>query len=233
MDPLTLSLIAAGGQAIGSLPDIIPSAAERDQKKELDKLKRRQEQDLLGLTTQERSAIENQLQTKTQSQFDAAQAQRNRLLAGGMGVGGGDKLLADAAMSEAQGRVAAEAAQQVEMADLARAREEEQMIRDLQATQGEYARARADALASIPTAGIGAYVGQMAPEALLKAGVGEGRSFAAEAQGIGLMMQEFGLNEGQARQQLNYLKSANPRLYKFYTNPETQAYMSMIGGGMQ
>jgi hypothetical protein len=34
MDPLTLSLIAAGGQALGALPDIIPSEAEREQKKE-------------------------------------------------------------------------------------------------------------------------------------------------------------------------------------------------------
>ena len=38
MDPLTLSLIAAGGQAISALPDIIPSEHERTQKKELEKL---------------------------------------------------------------------------------------------------------------------------------------------------------------------------------------------------
>lgn len=228
MDPLTLSLIAAGGQAIGVLPDIIPSKAEREQKKELEKLKTRQEQDALGLTTQERSAIEKQLQMKTQSQFDGAQSQRNRLLAGGMGVGGGDKLLADAAMAESQGRVAAEAANVVEMADLQRQRVEEQQIRDLQATQGEYSRARKDALVSIPSAGVGAYVGQMAPEALLTAGVGEAGGFAADQMGVNMIMQEFGLNQVEARQQLNYLKGQNPKLYKFYTNPETQAYMSML-----
>jgi hypothetical protein len=230
MDPLTLSLIAAGGQALGALPDIIPSEAEREQKKELEKLKRRQEQDALGLTTQERSAIEGQLQSKTQSQFDAAQAQRNRLLAGGMGVGGGDKLRADAAMAESQGRVAAEAAQAVEMADLQRARQEEQQIRDLQATQGEYARARSDAFASIPSAGVGAYVGQMAPEALLQAGMSEAGSFAADEMGVQMISQEFGLTPAQARTQLNYLKSNNTKLYNFYTNPETQSYMSMLRG---
>ena len=171
MNPLTIAAIAAGAQAVTAIPSMVKSSAEKEQQKELEKLKRRQEMDALGLTQEERQAFENQLQMKTQSQFDAAQAQRNRLLQGGMGVGGGDKLLADAAMAESQGRVAAQNAQQLEMLSLEEAKKEEQLIRDLEAAQSESKLARREAMLSPITAGAGAYIGQMAPEALLKAGV--------------------------------------------------------------
>lgn len=228
-----MSLIAAGGQAIGALPSIIPSEFEREQKKELEALKRRQEQDALGLTAEERRVIENQVGMKTQSQFDQAQAQRNRLLQGGMGVGGADKLLADASLAEAQGKVASQAAQQVEMANLQERAKEEQLIRDLEAAQGEYARARSDALVSPVTAGVGAYVGQMGAERLLQQGAKEGldaASIAAEQMAIKNIGSEFGLSESQAKMQLDYLKKTNTDLYNFYTNPETAAYLSMLGG---
>jgi hypothetical protein len=48
--------------------------------------------------------------------------------------------------------------------------------------------------------------------------------------GVQMISQEFGLTPAQARTQLNYLKSNNTKLYNFYTNPETQSYMSMLRG---
>lgn len=228
MDPLTLALIAGGATAIGGLPDIIPSQHERNQKRELEKLQRQQEMGALGLSDAERKLLEDTYQMKTQSSFDAASAQRDRLLQGGMGVGGADKLLADAATAEAQGRVAAQNAQAVEAANIQKAKEQEQLIRDLQAAQGEYARARADALVAPFSAAGGAYVGQMGAEALLKAGVKEAGGTASEMMGVQNLMNEWGLTQGQAIDQLAYLKQSNPRLYKFYTNPDAQIYQSML-----
>lgn len=230
MDPLTLALIAGGAQAISALPDIIPSEYERNQREELKKLKRQQELGALGLTDAERSMLENQLQTKAQSSFDAAAAQRNRLLQGGMGVGGADKLLADAATAEAQGRIASANAQAVEAANLQKAKQQEQYMRDLEAAQGEYKRQRADALVSPFAAGGAAYIGQMAPEALLKAGVQDAKGMSSEMLGVQNLMSEWGLTQSQATAQLQFMKQNQPKLYSFYTNPETMTYMSMIGG---
>ena len=58
MNPLTMALVAGGGSAIGALPSVIPSKFERDQKKRLRDMQRKQEMGTLGLTDRERASIE-------------------------------------------------------------------------------------------------------------------------------------------------------------------------------
>ena len=55
------ALLSGAGTAIGALPDIIPSKYERDQKKRLREMQRKQEMGALGLTERERAAIESQM----------------------------------------------------------------------------------------------------------------------------------------------------------------------------
>ena len=52
------ALLSGAGTALGALPDIIPSRYERDQKKRLREMQRKQEMGALGLTDRERAQIE-------------------------------------------------------------------------------------------------------------------------------------------------------------------------------
>jgi len=225
MDPLTLAAIAAGGQALGVIPQVIPSQTERANKRELRELERRQEMGALGLSEQERRQLEDQYAMKTSAAQKQAEAERKRLLQGGVGITGGQALISEAALAEAEAANQQAAQQAVEAANLAEAQREEQQIRDLRATKDEARMGRREALASIPTAGVSAYTGQLATEQLLSGGF-SGKELAG-IRAIGL---EFGLDEAQAAKQLTYLKNNNKKLYDFYTNPEAASYLSMLGG---
>ena len=225
MDPLTLALIAGGATAVQNLPSMLPSETERMNKKELEALKRRQELGALGLTEQERSQLEQQYAMKTDAAQRAAEAQRQRLLQGGTGMSGGDVLLQEAALSQASTENQLAAQQAIEAASLQKKLQEEQQIRDLQASVDEQKQARREAMLSPFVAGASAYTGQMATEQLLAGGFSP-----KEVKGIENLQQEWGLSQAEAQQQMTYLKQNNKKLYDFYTNPETASYLSMMGG---
>ena len=155
---LALAGLAAGGTALSGLPDIIPSKYEREQAKELAKLKRKQEMDALGLSDEERSALEAQLTGRADQSERFAQAERERLLTAGGGYGGqalqAEMLAADQARAQ-QAQLSA----QIASADLAKQQEQEQYIRDLEAAQGEYKKKRQEALVAPLTAGMETAIG--------------------------------------------------------------------------
>lgn len=168
MDPLTLStlsLIAGGGAAIGALPDIIPSKYERDQKKRLREMQRKQEMGALGLTEQQRSAIEGQMRGARQQAQQYAEAERARLTQ--PTAQPQMAMLGQQMQDETRQRLEADLASQILNLDLQRKAEQEQEIKDLQAAQGEYARRRAEGLTAPFQAGAEAYVGQLGMERLL------------------------------------------------------------------
>lgn len=165
MDPLTLSLIAGGGAAIGALPDIIPSKYERDQKKRLREMQRKQEMGALGLTEQQRSAIEGQMRGARQQAQQYADAERARLTQ--PTAQPQMALLGQQMQDETRQRLEADLASQILNLDLQRKAEQEQEIKALQAAQGEYARRRAEGLTAPFQSGAEAYVGQIGMERLL------------------------------------------------------------------
>ena len=74
MDPITLAIIGSvAGAGISALPQIIPSKFEREQKKRLEALQRKEEMGTLGLTDKERSVLEGRLETKADAVEDFAQ----------------------------------------------------------------------------------------------------------------------------------------------------------------
>lgn len=165
MDPLTLSLIAGAGTAIGALPDIIPSKYERDQKKRLKDMQRKQEMGALGLTEQQRSAIEGQMRGARQQAQQYADAERARLTQ--PTAQPQMALLGQQMQDESRQRLEADLASQILNLDLQRKAEQEQEIKDLQAAQAQYKRARAEGLTAPFQSGAEAYVGQMGMERLL------------------------------------------------------------------
>lgn len=180
---------------------------------------------MLGLTEEERRQLEESYAMKQTATQQAAEAQRNRLLQGGMGVSGGQALLSEAALAEAETNSQVASQQAIEAANNAKRLQEEQQIRDLQASLDEAAMARREAIGSIPAAGVGAYTGQMATERLLSGGLS-----GKELQGAMAITKEFGLTQDEATKQLLYLKQNNKKLYDFYTNPEATSYLSMLEG---
>lgn len=165
MDPLTLSLISGAGTAIGALPDIIPSKYERDQKKRLKEMQRKQEMGALGLTEQQRSAIEGQMRGARQQAQQYADAERARLTQ--PTAQPQMALLGQQMQDESRQRLEADLASQILNLDLQRKAEQEQEIKDLQAAQAQYKRARAEGLTAPFQSGAEAYVGQMGMERLL------------------------------------------------------------------
>lgn len=173
MDPLTLALLAGGASLVGGLPDIIPSKHEREQKKELKDLQRRQELGLLGLTEREQQQIANQYGVAQQQAQAYQDAQMARY--GAQSAQPGMAALGMVAAGEQAQRLGQQSAQNIAQLDLARQAEESQYIKDLQAAQAEYKKARAEALVKPlvegATAGISAGIQQEAFNKLIGAGI--------------------------------------------------------------
>jgi hypothetical protein len=165
MDPLTMSLIAGAGTAVGALPDIIPSKYERDQKKKLREMQRKQEMGALGLTERERSAIESQMRGARQQAQQYAEAERARLTQ--PTAQPQMALLGQQMADEGRQRLEADLASQILGLDLQRKQQQEQEIKDLEAAQAQYRRARAEGLTAPVQSAAEAYVSQMALERLL------------------------------------------------------------------
>lgn len=169
MDPFTLALIAGGASLVGGLPDIIPSQYERDQKKELKDLQRKQELGMLGLTDRERSLLANQYGAQ-QAQAQAYQQAQIGQAAQQMAQPGQAALGMIAAGEQAQ-RVGQQAAGQIAMADLQKQQDNAQYIKDLQAAQAEYKKARQEALVApfveAATTGVTAGLGSQGIDTLI------------------------------------------------------------------
>jgi hypothetical protein len=155
MDPVTLAILTGvGGQALSQVGNLIPTGIERSQKKELEKLKRLQEMNALGLTEKEQSAMQGRLSAgSTQVQQQAAQ-DRARILAGGGSVTGGQALqqavAVDAQRAQGQERIAQTILEQ----DLAKEAEQKERISAIEAAQSQKRAERASAAASIAGAGL-------------------------------------------------------------------------------
>jgi len=229
MDPLTMSLIAAGGSAIGALPDIIPSKYERDQKKRLQEMQRKQEMGALGLTEQQRAAIEGQMRGARQQAQQYADAERARLTQ--PTAQPQMALLGQQMADESRQRLEADLASQILGLDLQRQQQQEQEIKDLQAAQAQYRRARAEGLTAPFQTGGEAYVGQMGIDKLL--GIESQSPDLAFLNSIGSGIQQ-GISSLGAQQRLRQQARAMgvekiPTINQIAALPPEQQYAYMSG----
>jgi len=167
MGPLAMAGIAAGAAAAKTGLQAIPTKFERDQKKRLKELQRKQEMGLLGLTEAERSQIESQLRGSREQAQRRSDAEIARLST--PTAQSGQQLLAAQLGAEGRQRMEADLASQLLGMDIQRQREQEADIAALEAGRGlQQAELRSN-LASIPMAGLEAYTGQMALDQMLNA----------------------------------------------------------------
>ena len=194
------ALLSGGGTAIGALPDIIPSRFERDQKKRLREMQRKQEMGALGLTDRERASIEAQMRRTRQQAQQFADAERARLTQ--PTAQPQMALLGQQMADEGRQRLEADLASQILGMDLTRQAQQEQEIKDLEAAQAQYRRSRAEGLTAPFQSAAETYVGQLALDRLL-GNVGEREVAQAEkvaaAQERGKAQAQLELNtaEGQ------------------------------------
>jgi len=210
MDPLTLALLAGGGTLVGALPDIIPSKYERNQKKELEKLQRQQEMGQLGLTDRERQALQNQMQGQIDQSNQYASAERARLSSPQVNP---QAMLQAQMAQESSTRQMADMAKQLENINLQKQQQQEQYIRDLQASQGEYARKRAEGLVAPITAGIQTGIATKMPQDIMGGAYITPQTYSAIQSNYGLTTEQM--------QQLT------PMLQR---NPDTLQMLMLMGG---
>lgn len=155
MDPITLAILTGtAGTALSNIGTLIPSKAERAQKKELKELERRKELGLLGLSEKEQAALSGRMTAAADVSADLAAAERARALAGSGAAMGGQALqeavLMDAARSAQKERIG----QTLLEADLQREREEEDRIAALRGVEAEARAQRLSAAGAIAGAGL-------------------------------------------------------------------------------
>jgi hypothetical protein len=154
--PIGTAVGAVAGGALGAIPALIKTDAEKENARRLKELKRMQEMGALGLTDQERQALFNNAQMQAGATMQASQA-----LASGAGAsygvtGAGNELVKQQLEAEKQARIQSQIAQQVELKDLERKRELEDEIQQRTAAKGEYQQERISALTGIGTEALGA-----------------------------------------------------------------------------
>ena len=154
IDPISLAILTGvGGQALSQAGSLIPSKLEREQKSELEKLKKMQEAGVLGLTDKEQAALVGRLSGAANISMQQAQDERTRLLAGG-GAGGARALEAAVAQDAARAAQQERISQTILEADLAREEAQKERMRALEAAAAEQRAARIGSVASIAGAGL-------------------------------------------------------------------------------
>ena len=169
MDPITLAVLTGvGGQALSQAGKLIPTGIERSQKKELERLKKMQEMDALGLTEREQAAMVGRLSQGANVQQQQSAQERARLLAGGGMATGGQALQEAVALDAARAAQQERIGQTVLEADLAREQEQRDRMQALEAGASQIRADRIDAAASIAGAGIEAGLTSAADEKIMQ-----------------------------------------------------------------
>ena len=194
ISPILLAgLAGAGGSAIGNLPTLIKGKGEKEAEKRLAELRRMEEMNALGLSDQERSVLSGKFRGRSEQAGAMAEAERNRLLAGGGGVQAGAALEQAVLADETRARREDEIQMEIERQDLAKQDAQREDIRALESVGEQYRQNRLGALAQIGGTAIGESMTAAGQEKLMRQrmeGTREQRSF---------LMKQYGLTEEEAQ----------------------------------
>lgn len=226
VNPLAAALmIGVGGTAAGTLPSLIGTGYERDQKRQLEALKKKEAAGTLGLTEEERSLMESRLSGPAQAQAAASQAQQRNLLAGS-GASSGAALLGAQMAGEEAARARADVAAKIEEQNYAKKQEQLDQMALLEQAAGIKQAKRTAAIGAILQSGVDAVKetpGQtkfLTPSAALQSA--QKQSDQVEKNAI---TQEIADKYGITFADAKYLTDA------YYANPEVLNYYVMARGG--
>lgn len=210
MDPITLAILAgAAGTAIQGAGTLVGGASlQRENKKRLEELKRKEEMGALGLTSKEEAAISGRLRGAQQTAQQQSEQLQKQLLAGGGMATGGQALAQEAAAQQA--RMAAETgvAQQVLEQDLARKQAQQDEMRALEAAVAERRKEAIGAVSAIAGAGLEAGLTTSAQQAII-----QGQKDISPEK-IAALANSLGVTEQEARG-FYELALTNPEILKY------------------
>ena len=211
MDPITLAILGGvAGSAAGTLPSLLPSKFERENKRRLEELQALEASGGLGLTGQEEAVMQRRLAGSVQAASQASEAERNRLLAGSGGATSGGALLG-AQLADEQRMQAAERAQtEIMAADEERKRRQIEEMRALQASEGQRQAEAQAAVGAILGAGVEAGFQTGAQERLFAG------ARAPSTATVGALASSLGVPEDEARGLIE-LSVTNPEIFKYLT----------------
>lgn len=215
MDPVTLAILSAtAGTAASNLPALIPSKLNRENKRRLEELKRREEQGLLGLTGKEEAAIGGRLRTTADQAAEQAAQQQKALLAGGGSARGGQALAQAQAAQQQRMELEQGVGQKILEADLAERQREEDEMRALEAAVEERRRELVGAVGSVAGAGIEAGFTESSKQAII-----QGQKDISPAK-VQALSQQLGVSPDEAR---GYYELAieNPEMLRYMTALQT------------
>tara|TARA_R100000951_G_C2633961_1_gene178638 strand:- start:308 stop:952 length:645 start_codon:yes stop_codon:yes gene_type:complete len=208
MEPITLALLtAAAGATIKNAPSLIKSDLEKEQEKRLRELRKREATGGLGLTEEERAAIEGRLNQGAYRVQQQAGQERARLLAGGGGARGGQALEQATAMEQQRMQQQTDVAQNVLELDIAEKQAERDEMMSLQAADSEMNKARQQAVANIAAGGLEAALGASQQQAVMQGGLNP------SASQVSAVSNAMGVDENQARGFLE-LAVTNPEIFE-------------------
>jgi hypothetical protein len=211
MDPITLSILAGmGGSAITSLPKLIPSKLDRENKRRLEALKKREERGLLGLSQKEEAAMYSGLRSTADQASEQMEQQQKALLAGGGQATGGQALAASLGLQQERMAMESEIGDRILQADLAERQREMDELRALEAAVAQKKQERVEAAVGIAGAGLEAGLTGAAQQATI-----QGQKDISPAQVSGLASQ-LGISEQEARGMYE-LAIENPEMMKYLT----------------
>jgi hypothetical protein len=209
MDPITLAILAGtAATAAGQLPQLIPSKFERENKKRLEELRRKEEAGLLGLTGKQEAIMERQLRGSAQAAAMGAEAERNRLLAGSGGATAGGALLGAQLAEEQRQQAEERIGTELMRADEERRQQQVSEIRALEAAEGQRQAESQAAAGAILGAGIEAGVTTAAQERLFAG------ARAPSQQSVQALSVQLGVSPDEARGFME-LAATNPEVFKY------------------
>jgi len=211
MSPILIAALAAGaGSALANAGTLMPSDLAKSNKARLEELKRKEEMGALGLTTKEQAAMENRLRGGQQRIADAAQFERERLLAGSGGAQAGASLAQAAQAEQTQMAMESDIANKVLEQDLLKEAQQVDEMRALEAAVDQRKRELTSAIAGIGGAALQGGMATSAQQAII-----QGQKDISPTAVAGLANQ-LGVSNEEARG-LYELSITNPEMFKYLT----------------
>ena len=210
----SLAGVAAG--TLAALPQLIPSYAEKANKKALEELQRQQDIGMLGLTESEKQALYNPATSQIAGRLREGGQIARQAGAAGMQTGAGSDLLRQTQAFEQGAAQAANVAMNVEAQNLARKREMEGDLSAREAQANEYKQQRLNSIIGILTG-----AGAAATEAAQQSTTERGAPINPNGPEVKSISDKLGVGYEESQKFLNWLGK----------NPDAAPYATLLNKG--
>lgn len=212
---LGAGLAGAAAGTLAALPQLIPSYAEKANKKALEELQRKQDLGMLGLTEAEKQSLYNPATSQIAGRLREGGQIARQAGAAGMQTGAGSDLLRQTQAAEQGAAEAANVAMNVEAQNLARKREMEGDLSAREAQANEYKQQRLNSIVSILTG-----AGTAATEAAQQSTTERGAPIASAGPEVKAISAKLGISDEESAKFLDFLGR----------NPDAAPYATLLGG---